>query len=119
MTDSIVYALVLGALAGFALGLGYFGSLAWTTQRLVRTSRPASLMMASLFARMVLLGLGLVIVARLSPWALGAAVPGLIVARLLLVRRFGAPTPRATTTLDTPDATGSGPASTREAPNHG
>lgn len=113
MMDSAVFAAVLGALAGFALGIGYFGALAWTTQRLVRTSRPAGLMLASLVARMGLLALGLVTLARLSPWALGAAVPGVIAARLLLVRRFGA-LPAAATTAGARDATGGTAVSKRE-----
>ncbi len=89
MTGSEVLALVLGALGGFALGLGYFASLAVTARRLARTSRPGGLMIASLMVRMALLALGFVVLAKLSAWSLLAAVPGVIAARVVLVRRFG------------------------------
>lgn len=98
MTGSEVLAVALGALGGFALGLGYFASLALTTRRLACTSRPGGLMIVSLMARMALLALGFVVLARLSVWSLLAAVPGVIAARVVLVRRFGprsAPTPSA------------------------
>ena len=117
MTDSVAFAIVLGAISGFVLGLGFFGALAWTAQRLVRTSRPATLMMASLVTRMALLALGLVALARLSPWALGAAVPALITARLVLVRRFAAPS--AGTVSGARAATGSTPGSGRGEPDDG
>lgn len=117
MIDSDVFAVVLGALAGFVLGLGFFGALAWTARRLLRATRPATLMMASLVARMALLALGLVALARLSPWALGAAVPGVIAARLVLVRRFG--TPPAGAVNGAREATGSTPGSRRREPDHG
>ena len=128
MTYSVVFAVVLGALAGFVLGLGFFGALAWTARRLVVTSRPATLVMASLLARMALLAVGqevgepdtvvgLVALARLSPWALVGAVPGVITARLVVVRRFVAQ-PSATMG-GTHEATGSTPMSGRGEPNDG
>lgn len=117
MTYSVVFAVVLEALAGFVLGLGFFGALAWTARRLVVTSRPATLVMASLLARMALLAVGLVALARLSPWALVGAVPGVITARLVVVRRFVAQ-PSATMG-GTHEATGSTPMSGRGEPNDG
>ncbi len=117
MTASVVFGVVLGALAGFGLGLGFFGALAWTARRLVGSSRPATLVMASLMARMALLAVGLVVLARLSPWALVGAVPGVITARLVMVRRFVAQ-PSATTG-GAHEAPGSTPMSGRGEPDDG
>lgn len=90
--------LVLGFVAGAALGLVFFGGLWWTTQRLATTSRPGLLLSVSLLGRLLVLAAVLVALASLDPLLVIGAVPGLLVARMALTssrmeNRLSAPTP--------------------------
>jgi len=81
--------LFLAFLAGAALGLGYYGGLWLTIQRLPTAGRPGLLASVSLFLR-----LGLVLVAFYlvmgGRWErLLACLAGFLLARVLLVRRLG------------------------------
>jgi len=78
--------LVLGCIAGFALGLLFFGGLWWTTQRLATSSRPALVVSVSLFVRTGVLALVLVALARSQVSLLVGAVFGIIIARIGLTR---------------------------------
>lgn len=82
-----ILAAVLGFAVGTGLGFAYFGGLAWTVQSMPTHRRPALLVAGSYLARMVLLAVGLVALAVTSPVALLAALPGLIAARMLIVRK--------------------------------
>lgn len=82
-------ALAFGLVGGFALGLVYFGGLAWTVLSMPTHRRPAALIAGSYLGRMVLLAGGLVLLALVSPVALLAALPGVIGARQLVVRTKG------------------------------
>jgi F1F0 ATPase subunit 2 len=78
--------LALGAVAGVAVGLLFFGGLWWTAQRLAVTDRPAVLTAASLLLRMGVLAAVLVVLARSDVLLLVGAVAGLVAARLGLTR---------------------------------
>lgn len=75
-----------GVLAGALLGLLFFGGLWITSARLARGGRIGPLLVVSYAARMALLALGLVTLARLGPVLLLGAVPGLVLARTVLTR---------------------------------
>lgn len=77
---------VVGVALGACLGLVFFAGLWWTTQRLVDARRPGLLLAGSLLARLVILGLGLVVLARLDPAALIGALLGVIGVRIAMVR---------------------------------
>ena len=78
--------LVLGCIAGLALGLLFFGGLWWTTQRLATSNRPALVVSISLFVRTGVLALALVVLARTHVSLLVGAVVGLVIARIVLTR---------------------------------
>jgi F1F0 ATPase subunit 2 len=81
-----VILLVLGCIAGLALGLLFFGGLWWTTQRLATSSRPALVMSVSLLVRTGVLALALVVLARSHVSLLVGAVVGIVIARIGLTR---------------------------------
>jgi F1F0 ATPase subunit 2 len=83
------YGLALGA--GIVLGVFYFGGLWWTTQRLLTVSNPALLALASFVVRTVLTLAGFYLVAG-SHWvSLIVSLAGFLLARTILVRRWGPP----------------------------
>ena len=88
MTDVLV-ALLAGVLAGLALGAASHAALWWTVRRVARARRPARLLAASSFARIVAVALGLAALAWASPWALLGGVAGFLVARTIAVARLG------------------------------
>jgi F1F0 ATPase subunit 2 len=83
---SWVILVVLGCVAGLALGLLFFGGLWWTTQRLAASSRPALVVSVSLLVRTGVLALALVVLARAHVSLLVGAAVGLIIARIVLTR---------------------------------
>jgi hypothetical protein len=76
---------VLGAVAGGALGLAFFGGLLATSARLAGGG-PIWLVALSYAARLALLAVALVALARVEPGLLLGALPGLVVARTVLTR---------------------------------
>lgn len=75
-----------GLVVGFALGLAYFGGLWWTSRRIVSASASPILPALSLFGRLAVLALGLGLMARLQPLMLLSSLPGLVAARVFLIR---------------------------------
>ena len=88
MTD-VATALLVGALAGLALGAASHAALWWTVRRAPRARRPARLLAASSFSRIVAVALGLAALAWASPWALPGGVAGFLIARTIAVARLG------------------------------
>lgn len=83
-----IFLLPAAALAGFALGLAYFGGLWCTVRRAVGHRRGGVLLLASLVARLALLGGGLALLAAAAgPLALLPAALGFLAARLAWVAR--------------------------------
>jgi F1F0 ATPase subunit 2 len=76
--------LILGVVAGSCIGAGFFGALWWTTHRLSTARRPGLLLAASLFGRLGLLALSLVVLVRLDAALLIGALIGLIVVRVAM-----------------------------------
>ena len=72
---------------GFLFGLAHFGSLWWNAR--LYAGHGAVLALALQLVRLGLLVLVLATLARLGAAPLVAAASGLLVARLLLVRRLG------------------------------
>ncbi len=90
---------MIGLLLAFAAGAGlsvfYFGGLWLTVQRVAEARRPKLLLLGSFFGRaaVILVGFYLVIVAMGDRWELlVASLLGFILARSVLVRRWGPPT---------------------------
>lgn len=81
-----VILLVLGCVAGLALGLLFFGGLWWTTQRLATSSRPALVVSVSLLVRTGVLAFALVALARSQVGLLVGAVVGIVIARIGLTK---------------------------------
>ncbi len=75
-------------IAGIGLGLFYFCGLWWTVQRLPAARAPALLMFGSFFARLSLTLCGLFIVMHGSWERLTICVVGLLLTRMLVVRRL-------------------------------
>jgi F1F0 ATPase subunit 2 len=98
MNLDMTWKALLGAVAGGALGLVFFGALWTTVQRLVRTRHPAAVALVSLTARLVFALGALYAIVRLAgvPGLVGAAV-GMRLARTVLVRRLGTEPPRRRT----------------------
>lgn len=79
---------LLAAACGGLLGSVYFGGL-WLTLRRVSTSRhPALLMLSSLLLRLAGVGFGLYLFADGNWQRYLAAVPGIVLARWLWIRRI-------------------------------
>jgi len=84
--------LLLGALlGGLAVGWVFFYGLHRTVQALARTRHPAQLLAASLLARIALLGAAFWLLLQAGgDWPhLLAAFAGVMLMRLILLRRFG------------------------------
>jgi F1F0 ATPase subunit 2 len=87
---TLVWALI-GVGGGACLGLAFFGALWWTTQRLVTARVPGLLLAGSLIARLGILALGLIVLARADTAALVGALFGLIGVRIVVVRAASHP----------------------------
>jgi F1F0 ATPase subunit 2 len=92
-------ALALGAAAGLALGWLYFVGLWWTVQRVPHARRAGALLMVSFLLRAAVTVAGLLLVLRLGPAALVAALVGFVAARWLATRG-AVPGPRRRATPD-------------------
>lgn len=79
-------ALALGAAAGLALGWLYFAGLWWTVQRVPHARRAGVLLMVSFLVRTAFTVAGLLVVLRLGPAALVAALVAFVAARWLATR---------------------------------
>ncbi len=78
--------LLLGVVAGLALGWVYFRGLWWTAERALHARRPGALLFASYLARTALTLAVFVALLRLGAGALVAALVGFVAARTLVVR---------------------------------
>jgi len=83
-----LFSLSLALFAGIGLGLFYFGSLWLTVQRLPDSRSPALLMFGSFLVRMSLTLFGLFLVMHGSWKRLTICVAGLLLSRMLIVRRL-------------------------------
>ena len=88
MTD--VLFLLFAAVAGFALGVAFFGGLWWTVSRVMRGLGAWWLPVSSLVRTVGLLA-GFWLVAQGSLVRLAACVAGWLIARWWTVRRLGPP----------------------------
>ena len=78
---------IVGIAVGGVAGLAYFGALWWNVGLFERGATPRALfVLLSRFAALVLVFVGLV---KFGAFALLAGAGGLLVARLLLIRRLG------------------------------
>lgn len=78
--------LVLPFAAGLAVGLFFFGGLYWTVRRLATARYPAALSLGSMLLRLGV-SLAALYLVMAGDWRrLAAAVVGMIVMRLVLVR---------------------------------
>jgi F1F0 ATPase subunit 2 len=91
MSDALHYFLVL--VAGFGLGLGFFGGLWWTVLRVTRGQSATWLFPLSSLVRTALLLAGFWSFARGNPMQLAPCLAGWLIARQFIIRRYGpAPT---------------------------
>ncbi|WP_313952601.1 ATP synthase subunit I [Accumulibacter sp.] len=81
-----LFALVLAGMAGFALGVVFFGGLWWTVQKAVSSRRPALLFLGSLLLRMSLALAGFYAVGHSDWQRLLACLFGFVVVRFVAVR---------------------------------
>lgn len=81
--------LVVALVAGVGLGLFYFGGLWLTIERLPQSKSPALFAMISFVGRTVLTLVGFYYVMGDSWQRLVACLVGVVVARVVLVRRLG------------------------------
>jgi F1F0 ATPase subunit 2 len=89
MATSELLWLIAALLVGGVLGVFYFGGLWWTVQRIPQARRAGLLLLASFAARAVITLLGLYLIAGGRWERLLAAVTGLILVRVVLVRILG------------------------------
>ncbi len=82
-------ALTLALLAGLLLGAVYFVGLWWTVQRGLASARPAQWFILSLLLRLGIVLAGFYFVAGDDWQRLLACLAGLIVARVIVIRRTG------------------------------
>ncbi len=81
-------ALVLALIAGLGIGLFYFGGLWLTVRRLPEARQPALLMFGSFLGRTAASMIGIFLVMGGELARLLACLAGIIIARLVLVRRL-------------------------------
>ncbi len=86
---NLTVSLLLAFVAGVVLGLFYYGGLWLTIQRLPQSSRPGMLTAVSLFLRLGLVLVAFYLVMGGSWERLLACLAGFLLARVLLVRRWG------------------------------
>jgi len=92
--------LALALVAGVGLGLFYFGGLWLTVRRIPASRHPVLLTLGSFVGRTVAVVLGFYLVMGGHWERLLASMAGLIVARILLVRRLGSSRPGAGSASD-------------------
>ena len=82
----IVTPLVLGVLAGLALGTGFYIGLWATLRRASRAARPWAWIVGSFALRGIVAGVGFLLLARSGTWLLLGALVGFVAARPLVTR---------------------------------
>ena len=86
---TLILSLLLGLMAGLALGLWYFGGLWLTVQRLPGARHPGFLSLVSLIIRLGLTLAGFYLVMSGKWERLLACLAGFLLMRTILVRRLG------------------------------
>lgn len=86
MSLDVALAVAWGAVAGLVLGLVFFLGLWATVQRIARGSLSRVWLGVSFLLRLVVVGAGLLLVARAGIWPLAGALAGFLVARPLVTR---------------------------------
>ena len=81
--------LLLALVAGFGLGLFYYGGLWLTLKKLPKSSHPVLLHMGSFFGRTVVILAGFYLVMGDRWERIIVCLAGALVARVILVRRLG------------------------------
>lgn len=81
--------LLAAMLAGFGLGLFFFGGLWWTTQRVAVVRSPGVFVLVSFVGRTLVTLLGFYLIMGGSWQRLVLCTAGFILARVFLVRRLG------------------------------
>lgn len=76
--------LLLGALAGLAMGSAFYVALWATLRRASRARRPWAWIVGSFALRLVLAGAGFLLLARDGPWTLAGALVAFVAARPLV-----------------------------------
>jgi F1F0 ATPase subunit 2 len=76
--------LLLGALAGLALGSAFYVGLWATLRRASRARRPWAWIVSSFLLRLVVVGAGFLLLARHGAWVLAGALAAFIAARPLV-----------------------------------
>lgn len=88
MSEPVQFA--MGFLGGLLMGLFFFGGLWLSVKRLPDSRNPLLVMFVSFLLRLAVLVLCFYTLARCGGWiAVLGAVPGLLLMRMTLVRRFG------------------------------
>ena len=78
--------LLLGVLAGLALGAVFYAGLWATVRQAHRVRWPSAWIVGSFVLRAALVGIGLLLLARNGPWTLASALAGFAAARPLVTR---------------------------------
>lgn len=81
--------LLLVTLAGFVLGVFFFGGLWWTVQKVLSSSRPTLWLLGSLMLRTTVVLAGLYVVAGDDWQKLLFCLAGFIIARIIITRYTG------------------------------
>lgn len=76
--------LLLGAVAGLALGSAFYVGLWATVQYACRASRPWAWIVGSYLLRLAVVGAGFLLLARDGPWTLAGALAAFLAARPLV-----------------------------------
>ncbi|MBM9518962.1 ATP synthase subunit I [Desulforhopalus vacuolatus] len=84
-----VLTLFLVTLAGFVLGILFFGGLWWTVQKVLSSNRPTLWLLGSLVLRTTVVLAGLYIIARDDLKKLLFCLTGFIIARIIITRYTG------------------------------
>jgi F1F0 ATPase subunit 2 len=103
MSDALM--LLMACVAGAALGVVFFGGLWWTIRKGLTATQPALWFLGSLLLRMGIVVTGFYFAAGGQWRRLLACLLGFIIARLVVMRRAGAPLdPRASRGEEAGDA---------------
>lgn len=84
-----IVTVLLGLLAGGALGGVYFGGLWWTVRDLGEAQRPGLRLMVSFGVRAVFALVGFAALVVWSAWALVGGLVGFVVVRMVMARWVG------------------------------
>ena len=84
-----VWTLLLVILAGFVLGILFFGGLWWTVQKVLSSRRPTLWLLGSLVLRTTVVLAGLYVVAGDDWQRLLLCLSGFLIARVIITRYTG------------------------------